>query len=757
MKKFKRIISEKIKQRDSLSVQSLLFLLTGIYGILLVIYAMPYVSFSILLVFPVITLFCIILYVLFYIHKRWFWIGLISILVLCSVFVVIQWNQITEQIFVLFRSLTDRTIQKEENITVAVLLILTMISICFFLLEIVWNYHWLPYMLVTGFMVGAPFFGIPIGIVPVMLGLIFQILFWTMHTVDRQTSVQMSDPKRKHSLFTRCSIFMVAVLFTLVCVSVIITSIWGTELSNTVYSVEGFISRSMQRITGKAKDTIADGHVSNGNNYRAGEIQLEVIALEQPTEVLYLKGFSGGEYIGGEWEPADEQAVFHEMALALHWEEWESWIRGLYYNLYFGMNQASTENLSGPRTLFLRHVSETYDTIYSPYYSGWIDWGDSMKWGYIFDYYEESEINIDWENVPDHFEMMRDWYQQVQTAYIQEIPNAYTQVPGEMLPRLTELCRDNPLDSLDQVTAFILTILQFNVSYTLTPGRAPFNQDIVEYFLFDNHEGYCVHFASAATLMYRLYGIPARYASGYAVEPSAFVQQENGRWKAEVTDESAHAWTEIFLEDYGWTPVEVTPSADGEMSATYPGFDVEDLSQILKIEELNLDRISVIKRDETDRQESSDLTVENFTWNIDFSKYKKWMPAIGVFFVYTLCLVPFFLNYRRMCHLEKLQTMSCRRIFSKWIEMLHFCGFLLRYEGMEEDLSEQAAKIVPEITVDEVKRMLEIVSSAAYGSETTGIEADAFVREIYFRSSSCLKRQLKGRKKWSFQYWHNYG
>ncbi len=69
-------------------------------------------------------------------------------------------------------------------------------------------------------------------------------------------------------------------------------------------------------------------------------------------------------------------------------------------------------------------------------------------------------------------------------------------------------------------------MLQSHASYTLTPGRAPVNQDIVEYFLFENHEGYCVHFASAATLMYRLYGIPARYASGYAVEPSAFTQQE---------------------------------------------------------------------------------------------------------------------------------------------------------------------------------------------------------------------------------------
>lgn len=119
----------------------------------------------------------------------------------------------------------------------------------------------------------------------------------------------------------------------------------------------------------------------------------------------------------------------------------------------------------------------------------------------------------------------------------------------------------------------ILSVLENSTSYTLTPGSAPVNTDIVEYFLFDSREGYCVHYASAATLMYRLYGIPARYEAGYAVQPSDFVLQEDGTWVAEVTDESAHAWTEIFLEDYGWTPVEVTPASDGSMLASYPGFD----------------------------------------------------------------------------------------------------------------------------------------------------------------------------------------
>ena len=130
-----------------------------------------------------------------------------------------------------------------------------------------------------------------------------------------------------------------------------------------------------------------------------------------------------------------------------------------------------------------------------------------------------------------------EWYGEVQDACAKEAQSVYTRVPAELLPRLTDLVEENPLESLEEITAFILYTLQSNTAYTLTPGRAPVNEDVVEYFLFEGKRGYCVHYAAAATLMYRLYGIPARYVSGYAVPPSAFRQTAEGSWRAEATDE----------------------------------------------------------------------------------------------------------------------------------------------------------------------------------------------------------------------------
>lgn len=80
-------------------------------------------------------------------------------------------------------------------------------------------------------------------------------------------------------------------------------------------------------------------------------------------------------------------------------------------------------------------------------------------------------------------------------------------------------------------------------------------------------EGYCVHFASAAALMLRARGIPARVVGGYACgEWDPWL----GRWV--VREREAHAWVEAWDREAGrWLLVEATPP-DGQPAAyTRPG------------------------------------------------------------------------------------------------------------------------------------------------------------------------------------------
>lgn len=100
-----------------------------------------------------------------------------------------------------------------------------------------------------------------------------------------------------------------------------------------------------------------------------------------------------------------------------------------------------------------------------------------------------------------------------------------------------------------------------NTSYTLQPGAVPKGEDLVEYFLYENKKGFCSHYASSAVLMLRSLGIPARYVEGYMAGSTDLKlgRYEKGFLSVELTDENAHAWVEVYVPDFGWTPVEMTP------------------------------------------------------------------------------------------------------------------------------------------------------------------------------------------------------
>lgn len=107
--------------------------------------------------------------------------------------------------------------------------------------------------------------------------------------------------------------------------------------------------------------------------------------------------------------------------------------------------------------------------------------------------------------------------------------------------------------------------------YTLSPGRLPEGRDFVDYFLFESKKGYCTYFASAAVMIIRSAGIPARYVEGYVVPERQFVKKGNS-YVATVTDENAHAWIEVFVKGIGWVDVEVTK---GYTSSSISGDDHE--------------------------------------------------------------------------------------------------------------------------------------------------------------------------------------
>lgn len=95
--------------------------------------------------------------------------------------------------------------------------------------------------------------------------------------------------------------------------------------------------------------------------------------------------------------------------------------------------------------------------------------------------------------------------------------------------------------------------------YTLEPPALGNNP--VDRFLFETRQGFCEHYASAFAVMMRAAGIPSRIVLGY----QGGELNRLGEYEYMIVRQSdAHAWTEVWLADLGWTRLDPTAAVAPE-------------------------------------------------------------------------------------------------------------------------------------------------------------------------------------------------
>lgn len=550
-----------------------------------------------------------------------------------------------------------------------------------------------------------------------------------------------------------------------------------------------------------ASGGVGEGSLENLHEFRPqGTTEMEVTVSDLPQTRIYLKAYVGTTYTGKAWEELDSSRFSSVISPILG----DSKRREL-------MNEPFTRIANGtaglePQQMQITLAGASSSYGYSPYYAE-IPETDNVK----LDAYVEGSNNknrtytyyssqpVETLNADQLAEPSDLWI-----SYQEFVQDTYTEYP-EDLEQLASLCEDLSLTTsdIDQLSDAIDDHFSAFLRYTPSPASIPSGQDFAEYFLFESRNGFCVHFASAATLIYRECGYPARYVEGYAISPDAFTRQEDGTYKAVVTDNMAHAWCETFNPETGWQVREHTlPYQDDSYvsAAGTKSSDEDSASDTQNTDENPLQDNDITPEDEnipptetedTDgetapgnespSEETENFPTENITDKEDLGNIgdnnangsgntdgmitnetaviiRRIAGATGILFL-LLCLAVFAcVIQQRIRRQKKLLRFRIKKenkgIASIYNEIYEICLFL----GMEQtkqtdrEAFEQMKQTFPQLTTDEWTRLYDCAVRGAFTAETIGRDEQKQCYQLYQKFRKKILAELKGKKRVWFLY-----
>ena len=251
-------------------------------------------------------------------------------------------------------------------------------------------------------------------------------------------------------------------------------------------------------------------------------------------------------------------------------------------------------------------------------------------------------------------------------------------------------------------------------------------------FLTRSQAGYSVHYATAAAMMFRYYGIPARYVEGYLVTPEDAASMEAGEPYA-LDDSHAHAWVEYYQDGVGWLPFETTPAYLEVMETAE---DYQDISGLASGAEGGADQEEQEAEEEEEEQEAEPPVdwLEILTSIL--------LAAIGFMVLLILGLLIWVVWKRAVSRREKkiFESMDCRAairsLFNYTMNVLAAAGLPIRNISLyqyEEQLSRMFGESVGKVFLQAAEIHQEAVYSDHVMSEEQRTQMKAFKDQVWER------------------------
>lgn len=543
----------------------------------------------------------------------------------------------------------------------------------------------------------------------------------------------------------------------------------------TVFSTwkEAALEKIQDLRYGGSHEALPDGSFSGLGSFQPKGDEVLTVTMSQP-ESYYLRGFTGSTYTGDGWKDADAAKL------------WKS--RNLFYWLhqdgFYGQETlgdaallfGSEEDRTQKNTITMENTGGNSRYYYVPYE---LDGSADSAVQQALDAQKIGDSSIVTEGLrgqrqytyqtllpqitkyPAYTTALLDTdaldeagknYQNLESYYNEFVYHTYLDMPERIQRTLASLLGEAQIPDGEKHVDY--SEAKENILYLLTSDYTDSNQlderwtgdDFIFDFLQISQKGYSVHFASAATMMFRYYGIPARYVEGYLITPEDAQSMTAGEPYV-VDDTHAHAWVEYYQDGVGWLPFETTPSYLEIMNKAEDYQNISGVSGGSSQDDQDMEQQDEEQQEEEDQDEKID-----------------WVQVLLILLVIGICLlilvmIAFLIWVLVQRHKSKVLKRkfdsedareAVRAMFEYTMNILAAAGLNIRNTSLYR-YEKQIAKMFDEETAAEYHHIVDIRQEAVYSSNEMTPEQKAQMmafkekiwKRIYTNGTLIQKLQLK--------------
>ncbi|ARF16149.1 transglutaminase domain-containing protein [Sporosarcina ureae] len=500
------------------------------------------------------------------------------------------------------------------------------------------------------------------------------------------------------------------------------------------------------------------GNFRRLSTFTPGDYTALKVAMENPRP-LYLKGFVGSTYTPSGWKEINGEAYMEQKSL----------LDALQKENFTGAKQLSLAAESSlpdqyeEAKLVIQNVGASSQYIYAPYELAELDdnlirskQADALHATGIFGR-RTVEMNYMLISYTDYPQIANALYATKDTDYLrreshynQYVYNKYLAVPQDSLNVLRNHMDESVLDTetrlpyeetIQEVEKFLAQTMSYNEQ-----AKPIKDHDFLTGILEDSKEGYSVHYATVATLAFRMLGTPARYAEGYIVGLDD-VKDLQSYSEINVSEKNAHAWTEIYVDMVGWVPIEVTPGYAEKMPAInkkdYPALDGSDSPNTTggSTAEPEMNDPTQVQEDQDKPEDSKQVNPNTIVWF--------WL---NIFIALVMLILFVLYSLRKRKRQQKLGVKDHR------LAVIHHVQYMVQMLEKEQVVEKQPSfEMIPEAVgnIDpqlrqEAEDGLKIYQKAKYSPHGVTKEERAKVETLFAHVYRAVKKSKKGLKRLKF-------